>query len=459
MVDERVPGPSPAYDPFQGTPSVPQQRHEPAATSPPTHPQPAPPVRNADGSWTVEVHAPEDAAPSPAYPAPRQPIAAVSVPRRSVQPQPAAAAPRPPRGGRRVGLVLGIAIPAAVLALGGVAAAIVVPGVLLDRDAQAAADAYAQEQAAWESTFSDAALQPFAELDTAAFDAALLDVAATVGSGSYAESAADAGALQTACDAMSGLDVQAAMLTTAPPALRVVEGGARNAAYAAASADAAASQAAFAASTTFATDVAGSFDAIGGGCALVLAQAQAHADFAGAHQALLATLTLPTNGTERLDLDAGRWIEFTCLSPEGCASFVDRAARATTGDAWDAAYVVYEQAMAQTYRDHCPTADLRTACDAWASMHDRSAELASAVGQAYREEDVAGGAASGADASPAPDLVAAVDAYVAGTDAGVATARQATAEATGSQTMLQAVDGIVGTEAQSIRDAAAAIRG
>lgn len=454
MVDERSPGPSPAYDPFLGTPQPQQQR---AARPGPQQPPP-PPVRNPDGSWTVEVH--DAGARSPAYPAPRQPIAAASAPRQPMQPQPDFRAPRAPRGrGPRLGLVLGIAIPVAVLALAGIAAAIVVPGVLVDRDAQAAADAYGQERADWESVFSDAALQPFAELDTAAFDAALLDVADTVGSGSYVETAADPTALQTACDVIAGLETQAAMLTAAPPALRVVEGGERNDAYAAATADAAASQPAYAASTTFATDVAGSFDAIGGGCALVLAQAQAHADFVTANDAFLATLTVPTGGTERFDVDASRWIEFTCLSEDGCPSFVDRTARATTGAAWDAAYVVYAQAMAQTYRDHCPTADVQAACDAWASMHDQSAQLAAAVGQAYRDEDVTGGAASGADASPAPDLVAAVDAYVAGEEANVAAARQATSDATGAQTMLQVVADVVGTDAQVIRDAATAIRG
>lgn len=480
MADEHAPGPSPAYDPWRDAPTPGQQPSpaDPAAPQAPGAPQQSAPRRNPDGSWTVEVHPSDGAAPghSSAYPQPRRPLTAPT-PVQAPQPwmqqptpqqQPSFAAQQPafappqqqggPRRGPRLGLILGIAIPVAVVAVGAVVAAIVVPDVLVDRDAQAAADDYAAQVADWESVYSDAALQPLAELDTAAFDGALATAAPSMGSGSYDDVVADTTALQTSCDTMAGLSGQAAMLTAPAPALRVVEGGERNEAYAAAVATAAAAGTRYEAAGTLADDVAAPFDAIASACALVLAQADADATFASTYDAYLATLTVPQGGTERYDVSSVEWITFTCNAATGCASFVDRAARATTASAWDAAFVAYNQAMAQSYRDHCPTADVQAVCDAWAGFHDGSAQQAAAVGAAYRDEDVTGGAVAG-DAFPAPDLSAAVDAFVAGDEAGLAAASAETSSATGATTMLGAVSAIVRGEGQSIRDAASAVRG
>ncbi|GAA2172488.1 hypothetical protein GCM10009846_10630 [Agrococcus versicolor] len=478
MADEGAPGPSPAYDPWRADGARPDARAgtghgvpSPSADAAPAGPRP--PVRNADGSWTVEVH--DDGAhrgASGAYPEPRRPLTAAT-PVQQPQPwmqqpgpggQAGASQAMPPQGppprrrSRRLGLVLGIAIPVALVGAGAVAAALVVPGVLVERDAQAAADDYATQTAAWASVYSDAALQPLAELDTAAFDAALAGVATGVGSGSYDEVVPDVAPLRASCDAFASLSGQAAMLSAPRPSLRVVEGGERNDAYAQAVADAAASQGRLDAAETLANDVDAPFSALASGCALVLAQADADAAFADAYDAWLATLTVPQGGTERYDVSASEWITFTCNADTGCAPFVDRAARAASGDAWDAAFVAYDQAMAQSYRDHCPAEDLRPVCDAWATMHDGNAQLAAAVGAAYRSEDVTGGAVAG-DASPAPDLVAAVDAFAAGEQTNRATASAQTSAATGAATMLQVVADVVRTEGQAIRDAAAVVRG
>lgn len=469
MADEHAPGPSPAYDPWRGQqPGQPRPGEPPQGRSAPIAPQPGPPVRNADGSWTVEVH-PSLGGDDGAYPQPRRPLGTPSQPT-FVQPpqpwtpqQPQIAPPTDPRGDRRrrprLGLVLGIAVPVAMLAIGGVVAALVVPGLLVDRDAQAAADDYAAQVAEWESVYSDAALQPLAELDTASFDAGLATAATSMGSGSYDDTAADASGVQSSCDAMTTLSGQAAMLTASAPALRVVEGGARNDAYAQATAAAETDGARYDAAASLAADVAAPFDAIGAACALVLAQADADAAFATAYAGYLATLTVPTGGTERFDVDASRWIEFTCNAPTGCASFVDRAARATAADAWDAAFVTYSQSMAQSYRDHCPTAALQATCDAWAGMHDQSATLAAAVSAAYRDEDVTGGAAYGGDAIPAPDAAAALDAFLDGDEAATASAAQTTTTETGAATMLGAISALVRAEGRTIRDAASAVRG
>ncbi|SDH92464.1 hypothetical protein [Agrococcus jejuensis] len=476
MADEHAPGPSPAYDPWNGQQQpgqgAPQQGQPPQGPPVPQAPQPGAPVRNPDGSWTVEVHPSDGAAPGGAYPQPRRPLSTPSQPTPVQPPQPWMQQPQPqftppPQGqpqpgqrrGPRLGLILGISIPVAMLAIGGVVAAFVVPGVLLDRDAQAAADDYAAQVAEWESVYSDAALQPLAELDTASFDTGLATAAPSMGSGSYDEVAADASGVRTACDAMSGLSGQAAMLTASAPALRVVDGGERNDAYAQAAAAAAADGARYEAAAGLADAVAGPFDAIGSACSLVLAQADADAAFTTAYADYLATLTLAQGGTERFDVDASRYIQFTCNAPIGCASFVDRAARANAATAWDAAFVAYNQSMAQSYRDHCPTADLQSTCDAWAGMHDQAVQLASAVSAAYRDEDVTGGAAYGGDTIPAPDATAALEAFISGDETAYASASDATSSATGSSTMLGAIAALVRTEGQTIRDAASAARG
>lgn len=500
MADEQAPGPSPAYDPWRGPqqpaqgqpgPGQPPQgqpaQGQPAQGQPPQgqppqgqpappaprSPQPGAPVRNADGSWTVEVHPNDGSAPG-AYPQPRRPLgtSTPSQPTPSQPPQPWMLQQGPPptappqgqqqdraRRGPRLGLILGISIPVAMLVIGAVVAALVVPGVLLDRDAQAAADDYAAQVADWEAVYSDAALQPLAELDTASFDTGLAIAASSMGSGSYDETAADASGVQSACDAMAGVSGQAAMLTASAPALRVVDGGERNDAYAQAAAAAAADGPRYDAASALAGDVSGPFSVIASSCALVLAQADADAVLASAYTAYLATLTVPQGGTERFDVDASRWLEFTCNASTGCASFVDRAARAVTATAWDAAFVTYNQSMAQSYRDQCPTADLQATCDAWAAMHDQSAQLAAAVGAAYRDEDVTGGAAYGGDAIPAPDAAAAIDAFVTGDGDGFASASAATQSATGATTMLGALSVLVRGEGQTIRDAASAVRG
>lgn len=468
MADEHAPGPSPAYDPWRGqhpnqgqpTQGRPEQARAPQGPPVPQVPPQSPPVRHPDGSWSVEVHPNDGAAPAGAYPQPRQPLG-TSTPSQPTPTQPWMPQGQPPAGrrGPRLGLILGISIPVALLAIGGVVAALIVPGVLVDRDAQAAADDYAAQVADWEAVYSDAALQPLAELDTASFDAGLATAAARMGSGSYDETAADASGVQSACDALTGLSGQAATLTAPAPALRVVEGGERNDAYAQAVAAAAAQAPRYEAAASLAGGVAAPFDAIGSACALVLAQADADAAFATAYADYLATLTVPQGGTERFDVDASRWIEFTCNASTGCASFVDRAARANAATAWDAAFVTYNQSMAQTYRDHCPTAELQATCDAWASMHDQGAQLAAAVGAAYRDEDVTGGAAYGGDTIPAPDASAALDAFVAGDEAAYASASATTTSATGSSSMLAAISALVRAEGQSIRDAASVVRG
>ncbi|WP_175414112.1 hypothetical protein [Agrococcus sp. SGAir0287] len=477
MADERAPGPSPAYDPWQqperaGLDAGPATGRQPGQEPPrqPGGPQPGAPVRNPDGSWTVEVHPPSAGQPpaSSAYPQPRRPLTAptpVQPPAPWMQQQqppsmPPASASEParPRRGPRIGLILGIALPVAAVAIGGLVAALVVPGVLVDRDAQAAADDYAAQVADWESVYSDTALQPLAELDTASFDAGLATAAASMGSGSYDDVPADAAALESSCADLTGLSGHAAMLTAPAPSLRVVEGGERNDAYAQALADQTAAGARYDAAAALADQVAAPFDAIDRACGLLLAQAAADAQLATDYAAYLATLTVPQGGTERFDVDATRWIEFTCNASIGCASFVDRAARAASADAWDAAFVRYNQAMAQSYRDHCPTADLQAACDAWAAMHDQGVQLAAAVSAAYRDEDVTGGAAYGGDAIPAPDAAAALDAFVAGDEAAFASASATTSSATGATTMLGAISTLVRTEGQAIRDAASAVR-
>ncbi|MFM2475497.1 hypothetical protein K6Y82_51060, partial [Burkholderia cenocepacia] len=85
MADEHAPGPSPAYDPWRGQQSDQPQPARPAQGRPgPRAPQPAPPVRNADGSWTVEVH-PNDGG---TYPQPRRPLGTSSQPTLVQPPQP-----------------------------------------------------------------------------------------------------------------------------------------------------------------------------------------------------------------------------------------------------------------------------------------------------------------------------------------------------------------------------------
>lgn len=467
MAGEHPPGPSPAYDPWREQPHGTQQPRQDAPV--PQAPRPGAPTRNPDGSWTVEVRPADGSAPH-AYPQPRRPIATPTRPQPMLAPPPQPQFAPPPgqhpaqpqdtsRRGPRLGLVLGISIPVVLLAVASIVVALIVPGVLVDRDAHAAADDYATQVADWQAVYSDAALQPLAELDTASFDSGLATAAPRMGSGSYDDVAADASGVQSACDALAGLSGQAATLTAPAPALRIVEGGERNDAYAQAVAAAASDGPRYASAAGLADAVAGPFDAIASACALVLAQADADAAFATAYAAYLATLTVPTGGMERFDVDASRWIEFTCNAETGCASFVDRAARATAADAWDAAFVAYDQTMAQSYRDHCPTTDLQATCDAWAGMHEQSAQLAAAVSAAYRDEDVTGGAAFGGDAIAAPDATAALDAYVAGDEAAIASASAATQTATGATTMLGAISALVRSEGQSIRDAASAVRG
>ena len=95
MADEHAPGPSPAYDPWrapasgssgeEGTTGQSSQRGQQPGGERQQGPPQGAPVRNADGSWTVEVHprAGEAPAGSPAYPQPRRPLTAPKIGRAS----------------------------------------------------------------------------------------------------------------------------------------------------------------------------------------------------------------------------------------------------------------------------------------------------------------------------------------------------------------------------------------
>lgn len=414
---------------------------------------------------SVEHAAPS---PSPAYPEPRrpltQPVPTVPMPPPSpayATPQYAPPPPPPPSRPRRLGLILGITIPLAVLLIAALIAALVVPGIITDRNAQAAADTFQQQRDDWAATYEGDALAALTNFDGGdALDAfgSLYD---NMGATPETATVLDAVDLRTSCDRIAGIAADSIPAGAArAPEQPAVDGGERNAAYRAAAAQWAAEQPRYAAAETLAADAQAAFDDIAAICAFALREVEIHNAAVAATAAFVSTLTLPQGAEERLNISATEYVAFTCLDQLGCAPFLDRAGRAATGDAWDAANTTLLSDAAALHRDLCPTTDLAAACAEWKAAFEESARLSAAVGEAYRTEDLASYVIANPTATDAaPVLNAAIDAYLTDSDAALARASAATSASNGYPGLPGAMWAELDEAAAAIRDASRAVAG
>lgn len=356
--------------------------------------------------------------------------------------------------------MLGLGIPLGVVAVCAVVAALVVPGIVADQQAEDAAIAYEQQQEAWEAAYSADRLEPFA---TFSADALVDELDAVLGETTFdatGVTAGDATGLASACADVDGLAQDATALgAVAAPDEPSVAGGEGNAFYEHALAQWQQHAEAYATSQALPGALEDAFGDIAAVCALVLQEHEIVSELADRVDALADGMQLSYGESQQVTIDAAGWIDFTCLAEIGCPPFDDAVARADVGARWDAAYTAAHSGLADLYADLCPTVELADACAAMQTAQADDALLAAAVGEAFPADDPVSVVldAAGASVSPVPTLDEATAAYVSGTAANLEVASGAVADATGLASFDEALHATVEQAAASIREAAGAV--
>lgn len=376
----------------------------------------------------------------------------------------AGAAQAPARQRRRALLVAGM-VGAAVLLLA-VVAALVVPGVVTDRRAQAAADAFAAERDQWRETFTSEALAPYVDFEAAEYEDYVVAITATREATDIAWDAPsavpDATELEAACSTIADLAGHLAAFDDASaPRLEQIDGGQRNADYASAQQLYEQERLRYEASDAFVAEAEAAFADIDEACGFFIAQNAVDRALAEAQNGYVAAYTMAHEervliGTEQL---AGETLEhyLVCTSETGCVPFDDMDARAAAGDLWDAASDTRHLGMvSEVLETRCPDS-LQEACAARRDVELTLHELAGAIGDAYRSEDPVAIALATDDGDPVmPQLN---DAYAEYNEVWIAqfdALAERTEELTGHTSLPVAVDELAADAAQRIGVAAVA---
>lgn len=292
----------------------------------------------------------------------------------SPQFSPVAGPQRPKK--RRLGLILGISIPLAVLTIGAVLAAFIVPGVIRDQQAQASADAFNAERTPWLQVFSSEALAPYSAIDSSAIFTAY--VSSTV---------PDAATGAAECANVDTLITDAAGFTATAPTLSLVEGGESNQDYAAALALWNTEQNAYAASSTFSATATTELAIVDKVCDYVLGLNAAEAQLDARLAAELTPLQTVANGQVESYTHGNMIADFTCGNASGCVSWLDFNARVNYGTVMASIYTEWANARIDLINTYCPTEDVRALCDAEAEARQLDLDSLLAIASAYQNEN------------------------------------------------------------------------
>lgn len=278
---------------------------------------------------------------------------------------------------KRLGLILGITIPVAVLAILGLLAAIFIPQYLKQQEIDEAVATYNEQHEAWASTFTEDQLTVLEDV----FDG--LDITSAAqgshsGDSPFAESCSQLDGLGTVYDELSGGE---------PPARPNVEDAEGNEEYDAAVQQYGSFQSRYEGSSELLTLIEGATETMSGECAFVGAFSEIHERYRENVTVLDEHRSALSNGDEyELPADDGVWV-ITCVSDFGCYDESTAAKRQANADAYEAAYVVYAEEMADLYRNQCPEG-MSDACSAYVQYWEEYAELERDVVSALTNDPV-----------------------------------------------------------------------
>lgn len=359
-----------------------------------------------------------------------------------------------------------VAVSLAVVVILAVVAILVVPGIVTDRKAQAAADAFAAEREQWAATFTSEALAPYVNIEATGYEDYLAAITLlreeTEVSWNSPSSVPDAAELDAACVVIADLaEGLTAFEGVSAPSLEETEGGEQNADYASARELYDAELSHYEASEAFVADAERAFSDIDEACVFFIAENAVDRALADEQNGYVSAYTMAEHervhiGTEQV---GGTTLDhyLVCVVETGCVPLDDMDARATTGDLWDAAAGVRHLGRAEQLEESCP-GELEEACAARRGVELTLYEHATAIGEAYRSEDPVAIALATDEGDPVtPQLDNAYAQYEEVWIAEFDVLEETTEQLTGHTTLQVALDQIVVDAFERIAAAAVAV--
>lgn len=271
---------------------------------------------------------------------------------------------------KRLGLILGISIPVALVLILGLIAALVIPGMLKQQEIDQAVETYNQQTSAWESNFTEEKL--------AGIESAWENIDPySVASGFRVENPNDSDYVDPAAqcadlDALTQLRDE--LGDGAVPQQPNVEDAEGNEAYDQIVADYNARSGAFGASGDFLATLDSDVDKLKSLCEMQAGYASIMDTQTANLEALEERQGAMKNGEEfKVRVDDGTWT-VTCNSGEGCWSTETEADRKKNHDAWVAAWVEQAKQSADFWSNNCPTEEAQPDCDVWADYYTERAK-------------------------------------------------------------------------------------
>ncbi|WP_293694729.1 hypothetical protein [uncultured Agrococcus sp.] len=280
---------------------------------------------------------------------------------------------------KRLGLILGITIPVAVIAILGLLAAIFVPQYLKQQEIDEAVATYNQEHDAWSTTFTEDQL---AALESS-FDG--LDVLSAAngdysGDGSFGETCSQLDGLAPVFEELSGGE---------PPARPNVEDAEGNEEYDAAVQQYSEYQARYEGSAELLELIESTMGSAPAECAFVGEFTEIYDRYQGNLDSLESFARALSDGDEyRLPAieEDGEWI-ITCQSSYGCYDESTSSKRQANADAYESAYVAYADDMVGLYTNHCP-AGMDDACSVYVQYWEEYGALEREVVNSFTSDPV-----------------------------------------------------------------------
>lgn len=270
----------------------------------------------------------------------------------------------------RLGLILGISIPVAVVVILGIIAAIVVPGMLKQQEIDHAVETYNDQISSWESTFTEDKLvgieSAFEGIDPGQLASGFR--AENPNSSDYVDP------METCAQLDSLQQLRDDLGDGAAPEQPSVEDAEGNADYDAIVADFHSKSDRFAASGNLLATLDADVPRL-----KTLCEMQAsYAAIVDAQQPALDALEQRQNQMKNGDkfevkADDGTWT-VTCTSQSGCLKSDTAESRKKNHEAWVAAWVTFANDAADFWSNNCPSEEVQADCDAWADYYAERAK-------------------------------------------------------------------------------------
>ena len=258
----------------------------------------------------------------------------------------------------KLGLILGISIPAAVILIAAIIAAIVVPQMMRDNRIDDAVEAFEQQHSDWEAAYSEERLR---ELDTAFEGIDLLHAAR--GERTVSRSDDDYVPVTEQCIQLDGIAQLHAELDVEAPARPNAEGADGVERYEELVARYNANLTRYEAGSRLFERLAADQTELHESCDFIARAADAwDARTDAVAQVDVLAGAFRTGESFRIDASNGEW-EITCTDETGCFDPRTPDSRRANSEAWARAYVQYPEDLLVLFQDACPNG-MEDACEA-----------------------------------------------------------------------------------------------